>query len=783
MLRDDFYSRFPWVSYRADANTCAWWKFDETIDGVDFVDSSGNGFDLLNGGVQEGVIGVHGYSAYFDGITDNARCTIAAPLLIPSNITVEGCFSPADLGSGCLAAYWNNNGGPGGGPWHGWNISLSAPSVWWTCRTTDNPGYFGKSATFPITDLTIDNWYSIRCTYDGSFLRMYLMDLTAGETVYTLKAEVACTGNILYNVGIYDVLGFGALNYDVNPAGQSHYKGDLDSWMISDVIRNTAGEPPDILPAAPGAVNMGRKFLEFDSIHCKTLVAGSMAGLVFTGLGDTPDTYAGEAHKVPAVNAGEDALEFIERVESFLDLNDTPAAYAGNANKSVRVNSTPDSLEFVDPADDFLALDDTPSSYSGEAGRGVLVNADEDELEFADVALEEPVSRYIYVDADAGSDSNDGTSWAEAFETLQYAVDSIAPIIRAGAVIHVVCRGVFETNLEEQSTVIVQKQCESPGRVQFEAEGYEYRRAITGAGVNYVEMTVTRGDDFYNGGYVWMSADNTSRGQLRQITDTIQTGGTMRVMVSPNWTTTPTVGHRCNVAGRAQINQDATSQPWRGIEVVGGDTAVIAFGFAFADWDDGEAVPFTGRAGASAQVRACCFPGASAADGAAVRWSNGAQGYALECFVEGTNGPAYDLAYQAYSYLNRCQTVGKNIGLQSRSFSVARAFRFVSTGGVTTGSCTDQSFMELNTTYGTDGSSDGFVASKFSVVSELASVAHTIRRELDVSSYTLKPKRTNQSAQPTPISGEIRVWRDTDDGKVYLIYNDPTGGVKKVEMT
>ena len=46
-----------------------------------------------------------------------------------------------------------------------------------------------------------------------------------------------------------------------------------------------------------------------------------------------------------------------------------------------------------------------------------------------------------------------------------------------------------------------------------------------------------------------------------------------------------------------------------------------------------------------------------------------------------------------------------------------------------------------------------------------------------------KPRRLSQSAQPTPQSGEMLIWRDSDDGKTYIVYNDPTSGGRKVEMT
>jgi len=44
------------------------------------------------------------------------------------------------------------------------------------------------------------------------------------------------------------------------------------------------------------------------------------------------------------------------------------------------------------------------------------------------------------------------------------------------------------------------------------------------------------------------------------------------------------------------------------------------------------------------------------------------------------------------------------------------------------------------------------------------------------------PVRSNQSAQPTPDTGELIIWRDSDDGKIYLIYNDTDTGAKKVEL-
>lgn len=44
------------------------------------------------------------------------------------------------------------------------------------------------------------------------------------------------------------------------------------------------------------------------------------------------------------------------------------------------------------------------------------------------------------------------------------------------------------------------------------------------------------------------------------------------------------------------------------------------------------------------------------------------------------------------------------------------------------------------------------------------------------------PVRIAQAAQPSPDTGELVIWRDTDDGKVYLVYNDTDSGVKQIEM-
>jgi len=58
---------------------------------------------------------------------------------------------------------------------------------------------------------------------------------------------------------------------------------------------------------------------------------------------------------------------------------------------------------------------------------------------------------------------------------------------------------------------------------------------------------------------------------------------------------------------------------------------------------------------------------------------------------------------------------------------------------------------------------------------------------IDLDCYTnggyFKPRRVSQSLIPTPDANELMVWRDPDDNKTYLVYNDTDEGVRSVEIT
>jgi hypothetical protein len=76
--------------------------------------------------------------------------------------------------------------------------------------------------------------------------------------------------------------------------------------------------------------------------------------LEFVDLADTPATLVGQATKIPVVNAGGTALEFLTpaaflATASFLSLSDTPADYTGQQGKAPVVNAGANALEFGYP--------------------------------------------------------------------------------------------------------------------------------------------------------------------------------------------------------------------------------------------------------------------------------------------------------------------------------------------------------------------------------------------------------------------------------------------------
>jgi hypothetical protein len=83
-------------------------------------------------------------------------------------------------------------------------------------------------------------------------------------------------------------------------------------------------------------------------------IEADLAGLAFVELTDTPATLAGQAYKVPSVNAAGTALELLSVTQmlstgSLLGLTDTPADYTGQTGKALVVNAGANAVEFAYP--------------------------------------------------------------------------------------------------------------------------------------------------------------------------------------------------------------------------------------------------------------------------------------------------------------------------------------------------------------------------------------------------------------------------------------------------
>ena len=55
--------------------------------------------------------------------------------------------------------------------------------------------------------------------------------------------------------------------------------------------------------------------------------------------------------------------------------------------------------------------------------------------------------------------------------------------------------------------------------------------------------------------------------------------------------------------------------------------------------------------------------------------------------------------------------------------------------------------------------------------------------KVDISKNEFYPPRISQNDQPSLSDGAMVIWHDADGGKVYLLYDDPDLGAKKVELT
>lgn len=131
----------------------------------------------------------------------------------------------------------------------------------------------------------------------------------------------------------------------------------------------------------------------------------------------------------------------------------------------------------------FLRLNDTPAAYAGMANRSPVVNAGATALEFAMRADMTTAVMTVYVDS-AAVGAGDGTSWADAFTTIQAAWDSLPTIIAHAVTI----------------------------RVRYNATPYREQVEVKG---KYVIASVT-----IEGEYWWLGDCEANVGGAGEITDT-----------------------------------------------------------------------------------------------------------------------------------------------------------------------------------------------------------------------------------------------------------------------
>ena len=140
-------------------------------------------------------------------------------------------------------------------------------------------------------------------------------------------------------------------------------------------------------------------------------VQGNLDDATFTSIGQTPDSFSGQALKLVRVNAGATSLEFIPIADidpdkSFLSLTDTPANYTNAGGKTLRVKADASGIEFTDdPAVNkaFTDLTDVPASYTGAAGKFVKVKSTENGLEFVSAPTGDVPIGSVIMYAGAGS--------------------------------------------------------------------------------------------------------------------------------------------------------------------------------------------------------------------------------------------------------------------------------------------------------------------------------------------------------------------------------------------
>lgn len=202
---------------------------------------------------------------------------------------------------------------------------------------TDEPLNGGKLYAYESGTTTLKNIYVGRDTTDGTAENPLTLSATGNAEVY---------GNGIYRLVITDsddvtVYEFDNVEYvaTVSESGVGPLTADLDFDGNKGINLGAGSEAGDTVEWQQWQ----------DSVDTLT---SAISTQTFLDLTDTPSDYSGQATKIPQVNAGETALEFVTPAAlagdvAFTDLSDTPSSLAGEGSKFVKVNSGGTALEFV----------------------------------------------------------------------------------------------------------------------------------------------------------------------------------------------------------------------------------------------------------------------------------------------------------------------------------------------------------------------------------------------------------------------------------------------------